>query len=107
MIELRSLVVSDSAPSGNISSDATMENWLWYKPTPNEWHIYKSGQWVLIPKPLFSIPEILENKTLEGTTVIDGKLFVGKDEGYHEDISLKGLGTLKVRRGVIIGWKEE
>ena len=106
-MDIKFLIVKDDTPDERPEYKSPIDGWLWYKPTPNEWYIYKSGQWTLIPKPLFSIPEILENKTLEGTTVIDGKLFVGKDEGYHEDISLKGLGTLKVRRGVIVGWKEE
>lgn len=97
MIDLRSLVVSNSTPSGNISSDSSMDNWLWYKPSTRKWHIFSGGTWNEIP---------YEDVKLEGSTIIDGKLFVGEDEGYHEDIQLTGLGTLKVRRGVIIGWKK-
>lgn len=41
------LLVSDATPSGNIASDPSKADWLWFQPSTGTWHTHNTstGQW--------------------------------------------------------------
>ncbi len=47
-IDIGCVVVSETVPSGSISSDPSMDDWVWLKPSTGVWHNYDvtTGQWV-------------------------------------------------------------
>ncbi len=47
-IDLGVVVVSETTPSGSISSDPSMDDWVWLKPSTGVWHNYDAAtsQWV-------------------------------------------------------------
>jgi len=42
-IDIGVLVVSEREPSGNINTDPSMADWLWFEPSTGRWHQYNTG----------------------------------------------------------------
>lgn len=49
-IDIGCVVVSEAIPSGSISSDPSMADWLWLKPSDGTWHTYNTstGEWDMV-----------------------------------------------------------
>lgn len=50
-IDIGIVVVSEAAPSGNVSSDPSMDDWVWLKPSTGAWHKYNGGSWEEVAVP--------------------------------------------------------
>lgn len=69
-VDVGILVVSEATPSGNISSDPSMDDWVWLKPSTGVWYNYDAdtSQWVEVGH----LHPTLGDIEFEGTITVDG-----------------------------------
>lgn len=100
-IDIGVLVVSEATPSGHISSEPGIADWLWFKPSTNRWHKVNSstGAWEEVDVPTHLHP------TLEDINFL-GDISVGGDEGITGEFQ----GTFKkitIKKGIITDFELE
>ncbi len=50
-IDIGIVVVGEAAPSGSVTSDPSMADWLWFQPSTDTWHKYNGSTWVAVAAP--------------------------------------------------------
>ncbi len=86
-IDIGIVVVSEATPSGSISSDPSMNDWLWLKPSTGAFHNYDgaTGQWVEVTHLHPSLGDI----EFTGTITAGGELgLTGEYEGTFKKIKV-------------------
>ncbi len=70
-IDIGCLIVSEATPSGSISSDPSMDDWVWLKPSTGAWHNYDAAtsQWVEVAH----LHPTLGDIEFTGTITADGE----------------------------------
>ena len=81
-IDIGCLVVSEGTPSGSISSEPGIADWLWFKPSTGMWHKVNpsTGSWEEVAVPSHA------HATL-GNINFTGSISVGGAEGLSVDIT--------------------
>lgn len=96
-IDIGNLVVSTSAPGGNIKSDADMSDWIWLNPSNGEIKRFNpsTGQ--------FDIA-IEHTHTSFGNIAFNGTITVDDDAGItgEFDAATHYIKKLKVKNGIVI-----
>ncbi len=77
-IDLGCLIVSEATPSGSITSDPSMADWLWFKPSTGVWNVYNTstGQWAAVDVAEHGHPAAAVTGEFEGAfrkiTIVNG-----------------------------------
>ncbi len=93
------LVFSESAPSGDITYNPTMGNWMWFKPSTGQWYKCIDGSWVETEAPSHLHPTL-------GDINFTGSIAVGGDDGITGEFE----GTFKkiaIKKGIITEFELE
>ena len=88
------LVFSEVAPSGDLSYNPTMDNWMWFKPSTGKWHKRIDGSWVETEAPAHL------HATL-GDVNFTGSVSAGGQEGVTGEFE-GTITKLKVSKGLLI-----
>ena len=95
-IDIGCFVVSEATPSGSISSDPSMADWLWLKPSDGTWHTYNTstGSW-----------DVVGAVTIADLTV-SGSIIVGSDAGITGEFE-GALKKITIKNGIITEFELE
>lgn len=101
-IDIGILVVSEGTPSGNIKSEPSMADWLWFKPSTGRWHKHTDGSWEEVEVPSHLHPTL-------GDINFIGSISVGGVSGMDLDVTadIKKITRIVIKKGVITQFEYE
>lgn len=90
-IDIGNIVVSEATPSGNISSDPSMDDWVWLKPSTGVWHNYNpsTGEWDEVDVPVHAHPTLGDIDFLGDISVGGVAGITGEYEGAFKKVKIE------------------
>lgn len=103
--KIRNLIIGSSTPN---EAGVDWTNFAWIDIVHRQIKLFEGGKWVVSAElsDTLTIPDILEDKTLKGKTIIQGTLITGDSEGISEEIPIKKIDTLVFQNGILIKVRE-